>query len=274
MPAKKIILALLITAVSIGGFVTGLILLGQDQDVGRQAAVPGGQATVSISPSSGNYDVGDTIQTSVSFNTAGIAVSGVAVRLIYPFTGSSPEVTVEEIEINPSFTNSSDWTCPTKDASQQSGNVIIEVACANTSSSGFQTSADVLLATMTLSVERQPETVPFTIRFDDSLSIITQQSTGEDILLTPSSTGTYSIGGSGQATATPTITPTTGAGLSPTTTGSVTPTSSITATSTPTVVSTGSATPTGLPDSGIGDVTIWGAGLGVLLILASLVFAI
>lgn len=273
MPAKKIILALLITAVSVGGFVTGLILLGQDQDIGRQAAVPGGQATVSISPSSGNYDVGDTIQTSVSFNTAGIAVSGVAVRLTYPFTGSSPEVTVGEIEINPSFTNSSDWTCPTKSTSQQSGNVIIEIACANTSSSGFQTSADVLLATMDLSVEREPETVPFTIRFDDSLSIITQQSTGEDILLTPSSTGTYSIGGSGnQATATPT--PTSTDDLSPTATGSLPPTTTSSVTATPTLVSTGSATPTGLPDSGVGDLTFWGAGLGVLLILGSLIFAI
>jgi len=53
MSAKKILAALVVIVVAIGGFVAGLILLRERQDLREEAAVPGGQATVSIEPASG-----------------------------------------------------------------------------------------------------------------------------------------------------------------------------------------------------------------------------
>lgn len=265
MSAKKIIVALVIILVAIAGFVAGLILLRERQELREEAAVPGGQAKVSIEPTSGNYKVGDSIQASVSFNTANIAISGVAVRLIYPFGGATPEVTVSSIDINPTILSSGDWTCPTKSSSEQGSNVIIDIACANTSSAGFTSAADTLLANITLNVERQPSTETLAVRFDNQLSIITQKTTGEDILLIPASSGSYTIG--------------------TTTVGSPTPTKKLTGTITatpkvtkaPTGVASPSATPTKggqLPDAGVSYPTIIGVGLGVLILVGGILLAL
>ena len=113
MPAKKVVVALLIILVAIGGFVAGLVLLRERQSLVEEAAVPTGTAEVSISPETGNFNVGDTINTSVYFNPANNTISGVAVRLTYPFSGATPEISVSSIQVNPSLLSSGDWTCPT-----------------------------------------------------------------------------------------------------------------------------------------------------------------
>jgi hypothetical protein len=280
MTNKKVFVALLIIVVATVGFVAGLYLLQDEQDIRDEAAVPGGQATVSISPSTGNYQVGDVIESSVHFNPSNIAISGVAVRLKYPFSGSTPEVTVESIDINPVLLSSGNWTCPTKNSTLQAGEVVIEIACANTSAAGFTANSDILLAQIDLKVTRTPQSLPFTIRFDPSASIIAQHSNNQDILLIPTSTGSYTIGGAGATTPTPTS----AVGTSPTPTlaaGQATATPLVTATPTPTEVPkgglgdvTGTVTPTGgLPDTGMSFPTLIGVGFGILVIAGSLLLA-
>jgi hypothetical protein len=272
MSVRKIVVALVIILVATGGFIAGLYLLQQRQDIREEAAVPGGDATVSIEPSSGTYNVGELIQANVSFNTANIAISGVAVRLSYAFSGATPEVRVSSIDINPAITSSSDWTCPTKSSSEQAGEVIIDVACANISASGFTSNGDMLLATITLSVDRAPALGSVTLRFDPQDSIITRKTTGEDILLIPSSTGSYTI--SGGATNSPSPTSQVTTTITPTTTVTKTPTPTRTTTVTPT--STTSATPTTaqLPDAGVSYPTILGVGAGIMVILAGILLAL
>lgn len=144
--------------------------------------------------------------------------------------------------------------------------MIIDIACANTSASGFVANTDTLLANFDLKVERTPEISPLVLRFDPALSVITRKSDNQDILLIPASTGSYSVAGSQQqATATPV--PTTAL------TGTPTPTSRLTATPT----STASATPTlttQLPDAGVSLPTYFGLGLGVLVIVGALLLAL
>lgn len=267
MPAKKILVALLIIIVAIGGFVAGLVLLRQRQDLEDEAAVPGGQATVSIVPESGTYSVGDTIEVSVYFNPSNIAISTVAVRLSYPFAGASPEITVSSVDINPSFISSADWTCPTNDPKISGNTMQIDIGCGTIAASGFTANTNVLLANMKLNVERAPATSPLIVRFDGLNSTIKRHIDNEDVLLIPQSTGSYTIRGAGtQVTETPTPTPT---GTLPTTT--------LTPTLTPTRVSTISATPTTvdqLPDAGVSLPTMMGVGAGIILILAALVLAI
>lgn len=262
MPTKKILVALLIIVVAIGGFVAGLYLLRQRQNISEEAAVPGGQATVSISPDTGSFNVGDNINMQVSFNTANIAISGVAVRMLYPFSGSSPEIAVDSININQSLISSGDWTCPTQEVTQEGSNVIVDIACVNSgSATGYRSSNDTLLATVTLRVDRQPASNPVSIIFDPAESIITRKSDNEDILLIPSSTGSYTIGGGVQPTIEPS--PTIGAGS---------PTPTLKPTATPTKVATTSASITpvgkgGLPDAGVSYPTILGIGIGILTIV-------
>lgn len=272
MPTKKIIVAILIIVVAIGGFVAGLLLIRQRQDLEDEAAVVGGQATVSITPQTGDYEVGDSITVSVHFNPSNIAISSVGVRLAYPFTGVTPEITVSEVDINPSFISSAYWTCPTQtDPKLEGSNVVFDIACANTSSAGFTANADTLLANITLFVERPlPTNInPLILRFDPSTSMITRESDKQDILLIPQSTGSYTISSTdAQATATPTPT-----GI----VGGDDLTSTPTSTLTPTSVSTISATPTTadqLPDAGVSLPTLMGVGAGILILFAALVLAL
>jgi len=276
MPAKKIVVALLIILVAIGGFVAGLVLLRQRQDIEDEASVVGGQATVSISPQTGNYEVGDSITLSVHFNPSNIGISSVGVRLAYPFTGATPEVTVSSIDVNPSFLSSPDWTCPTTtDPKLEGGNVIMDIACANTSSGGFTANADTLLANVTFFVERPvPANInPLIVRFDASTSMITREGDNRDILLIPQSTGSYSISGTGaQATATPTPTGIVGGDdltSTPTTTPTVTTTATVSGSLSPSPTTADT-----LPDAGDSFPTLMGIGAGMFIFIAALVLAL
>ncbi len=275
MQPRKIAVVLLIIAVAIGGFVSGLLLLQQRQDIREQAAVPHGDAKVSISPQSGNFNVGDTINTSISFNTSGIAVSGIAVRLMYPFTGGSPEVSVSGIRVNSALLSSGNWSCPVQNASQQGGNVIIEISCANISAAGFTSTTDTLLAQIDLRINRAPSAA-LEVKFDPALSVVTRKSDNQDILLIPTSSGKYTIAGA-EETAAPTASPT------PTIRTTATPTTRTTATPRPSATVTSgigggedSITPTiaTLPDSGVSYPTVLGATIGIMIFVSAILLAL
>lgn len=272
MSPKKIAAAFIVIFVAIGGFVAGLILLRDNQAIEEKAAVPNGRATVSFNPATGNFKVGDTIQTAVYFNTDNIAVSGIAIRVRYPFTGTTPEVTVSSITVNPTLLSSGDWTCPTQNNTQQGGNVVIDIACANTSASGYSTNQNVLLANISLRIQRAPATSPLVLTFDPAESVITRRSDNQDVLLIPTSTGSFVIEGVNQPTNTVTVAPTT----SVTTTGTKTPTPTLTKTPTGSVTgsTTKTPTPTAMPEAGISLPTYVGIGFGVAAIFAALLIAL
>lgn len=275
MPARRTIAAVFVILVAIGGFVAGLFLLRERQELREEAAVPGGQAEVSIFPTIGNFDVGDTFPVSVFFNTANIAISGVSVRLTYQFSGATPELVASDIEINSQLLSSGDWTCPTRNISAQTGTVNLDIACANLSAAGFSTNTDTLLATFNMTVERVPVIEPVVVRFDPSQSVITQKSDGQDILLVPTSTGEYSVTGVAAPTATTVPTEVPSVTSTPTPTATATPTS--TPSPTPTEVSVATPTATGaaqLPDAGVSYPTILGIGLGLFMIVGALILAL
>ncbi|OGM13141.1 hypothetical protein A3A76_01205 [Candidatus Woesebacteria bacterium RIFCSPLOWO2_01_FULL_39_23] len=286
MSKGKIVATILSVLVLIGGIIAGVVLVKQRQDLIKKAAVPGGQAKVSLFPTSGTFNVGDTLPVSVYFNTSTVSISGVIVRLRYPYSGASPEVTASNIVINSIIEGSGDWNCPTKSVSAEGGNVIIDIACANISAQGYSNNTDTLLATFDLTVGKVPASNPLEIQFDPSQSIITQKSNGQDILNIPdpeTGKGVYSISGgtvptavpttaaSATSTPTPTVRLTTTPTITPT--GSLTATPTLRATSTPT---TGQTTKGGeeLPSAGFGAPTIVGLGLGMLLIISSLLLAL
>lgn len=278
MTAKKTIAAVVVVLVAIGGFVAGLMLLRQRQDIREEAAVPGGQAQASIFPETGSHNVGDTFPVSIYFNTSNISVSGVSVALTYQYSGASPELTADNLVINSALLSSGDWNCPTRNIQAQSGSVRIEIGCANLSASGFSSNTNTLLATMNMNVERVPVINPVVVRFDPSQSVITQKSNTQDILLIPTSTGEYSVAGAATApspTAVPTAQPTSAVTVTstPTPTKTPTPTSTSSATLTPTKIS--AATPTAtLPDAGVSYPTVIGIGFGLLVIFGALILAL
>ncbi|MFC1600468.1 hypothetical protein ACFL25_00085 [Patescibacteria group bacterium] len=277
MSPKKILVALLIIAVAVGGFVAGLVLLQENQDIEEEASTPTGTATATIKPESGNYDVGDTIDASVYFDPNGTVINGVAVRLNYPFSGSTPEVTVASIDVNSSLLSSGDWTCPTQDSNLSGDTVIIDIACANTSAEGFTANTDTLLAEVKLNVTRTPQASPFVIRFDNVNSVMYRKSDNQDILLVPASTGSYTVGGA-EATVVPTasvtsavtVTPT----LTPRITATLTPTSTPSSTLTPTPTTVVTKGGEQLPDAGVSLPTVFGVSFGILVIAGAVLLAL
>lgn len=151
------------------------------------------QATLEFRPTSGSYNIGDTIQTGIYFNTKNIPIGGVAVRATYPFSGITPEVQVTSISVNPDFVNSGNWTCPTQNVQHISGKITIDVACANLTASGFATNSATLLSTLSLKVNQQPQANPLILRFDPTESVITRKSDGLDILAIPTATASFTI---------------------------------------------------------------------------------
>jgi hypothetical protein len=275
MTPKKIIISIVLILVLVGGFVAGLYLIRQRQDLEEEAAVPGGDAEVSILPTSGTFDPGDSFPVSIYLNTANIAINGVSVRLFYPYSGSTPEIRASNIEVNPTLLSSGDWQCTTKDISEVEGNVNIDIGCSIIAADGFKTNSDTLLATMDLTVERSPQINPVEIKFDSSKSKVTQLSNGEDILLIPQGTATYTIsGGTVAPSATPTIEAAPTSTPEPGITSTPTPTATATATPTgaPTVTTT--PTPTALMNSGISYPTLAGLGFAFLVIIGSLALAL
>jgi hypothetical protein len=296
MSKKSIFASILVIIILGGGIVAGVMLVKQQQELREKAAVPGGQARVSLYPTSGSFNVGDTLPVSVYFNTSGVSISSVKLRLIYPFTGTSPEITASDIEINQVIEKSGNWNCPTKSVTTEGQNIAVDIACANIGATGYSTTSDTLLATFKLTVNRIPQTNPFSLRFDPSQSIITQKSNGQDILNIPDNetgkatftvstpagpTATPTKGATPTPTKKPTATPTTTkvptatptSRLSPTPTGKVTatPTKGTTVTPTKTVSPTSSVE---LPNAGYSIPSYIGLGLGLVLIITAVLLAL
>lgn len=284
---KKVGVAFLIILVGVSGFLVGLYLLREQQDIREQAAVPGGQATVSISPSSGDFEVGDNITAEVSFNTSGIPISGVAVRLLYPFSGISPEVSVIRVQVDEDLLASGNWSCPTRNAFQQGGNVFIDVACANLSASGFVSNSNIKLATIEMRVNRLPSTNPLVLRFDPQQSVITRRNDNQDILLIPQSQGSYIVKALSSPTTAPSVTPvptevtmtstpTATRSLTMTVTVSLSPTKTIEPSITDYLSSEKDLTPTKakLPEAGVSIPTVLGIVLGILIVVGAIVLAL
>lgn len=284
---KKVGIAFLIVLVGVSGFLVGLYLLQEQQDIREQAAVPGGQATVSISPSSGDFEVGDNITAEVSFNTSGIPISGVAVRLLYPFSGISPEISVIRVQVDEDLLASGNWSCPTRNAFQQGGNVFIDVACANLSASGFVSNSNIKLATIEMRVNRLPSTNPLVLRFDPQQSVITRRNDNQDILLIPQSQGSYIVKALSSPTTVPSVTlvptevtmtstPTATRSLTMTVTVPLSPTKTIEPSITDYLSSEKNLTPTKakLPEAGVSIPTVLGAVLGILIVVGAILLAL
>jgi len=296
MSKKNVFLSVLGVLILAGGVVAGVMLVRQQQELREKAAVPNGQARVSLFPTTGNLKVGDSIPVSVYFNTSGVSISSIKLRLIYPFSGSNPEVSTSAIEFNQVIEQSGNWNCPTKSATTEGQNIAIDIACANISAQGYSTNTDTLFATFKLTVVRIPQTNPFSLRFDPGTSMITQKSSGQDILSIPSNeTGTavYTV----ETPTGPSPTPTNL--VTPSPTGKITPTPTNKPTATPTKVSTPTPTkvvtitPTGavtatpttkitsaptssveLPNAGYSAPTFIGLSLGLILIIVAVLLAV
>jgi len=284
---KLIIIATISVFVLIAGVVAGLFLLGQRQLIEQEASVPTGVARVTINPETKSVNVGETFTSNILFDTANTAIAAITIQLEYTFEGSSPPITVEDIQINSTLPVDELWDFPVKSARIEGNKVIVRIAGFSNSVSGYTTTGQENLATVTF---KGQSAGTITAVFNPTESKMTKKSDGSDTLLTPSSQGRYTVGGGAATTPPSSSTPTpTGAGSTPTptstsagTTATPTPTSTsagTTATPTPTSTpSTGTggstATPVPIPETGVSTPLIFGMGIGTLLLVGAMLLAL
>lgn len=267
---RKYLLWIILVVILIGGVVVGLLLVQQQQIFKQKASTPTGTATVSIQPATGSFERGTSNSISVYFNTHGISVSGVNVRITYSNLG------VLASQINTlQLTSGGDWVCPVKTVTTSGSTGEIDIVCKNSAAAGYSNNADTLLATFNLTASQVPIQNPLIVSFDAAGTSITQKSDGADIALTPNSTGSYTITDviAGSPTATPIVVV---SSQKATPTGSAlalaaTATPLLIATATPFATATLGATfaPTNppIPVTGFDTPTILGVAGGILLLV-------
>jgi hypothetical protein len=194
------------------GLLLGIELFKNFRPTDSGASVPDGLATVYLEPESGTFAVGEQIVLKESIDmVSDIAISGIATRLIIPITGAiaTPEINVESVTIDPAFSASGDWTCPTRGFQVASNNtVVVDIACANTSASGYVVNGKTPFATITLRARVIPFINPVAVRFDPALSVVTVKSNNTDTLLIPTATSLLTIVNRTTPTPSPRISPT------------------------------------------------------------------
>lgn len=268
--SKRVAIIVILLLVLVLGIIAAVFLLRSSQEIREEASVPEGEASVSIAPATATVIPGTPTRVSILFNTGGISIAGVAVKMSYTYSEVQAPVDVRNITISSGLLGSGEWTCPVSQFNASAGTATVEISCFNTSTSGYSSSVDTPLATFDLMASGVPEINPVVLSFDPSQSIIASKITGEDVLLIPTSTGTYQVSGAGidpGATGTP-------VGTATATPLGQTPAATATATATP-FGQVGTSTPAPvLLDAGISGPTMMGIGAGIILLIGATLLAI
>jgi hypothetical protein len=173
------------------------------------AVVSGGTGKVILTPQAATLPVGSSQNIVLHINTAGTAVSSISIRATFPVSSNDLEV----ISITPNNDLVAlGWTFPIKTATTVGGTTTIDIGALNFTTTGYQTSTDVPLATIAFRANNAFATK--TLTFDTGETKMLKKIDSTDILGAPTN-GSYAAGGTGGATSTPTVTPT----LTPTGTG-------------------------------------------------------
>jgi hypothetical protein len=172
------------------GLVAGLYLVGENQNLARKAVAPsGGAGKIVVVPALVTHYPGETFSTQIKLNTGGYPISSVAMRLTYPYTGTTPELDVVDQNGNPAnviYPETSVGSFPINSVTRSGSKVTIDLAVVNLSTTGFMTSVDTTAATIYFKVNRAVTANPLTLTFETALSqMMTKADPPVDILNPP-----------------------------------------------------------------------------------------
>lgn len=250
----KIVLLLVLVAVIIAGAIVGVYLVGRQTKINQKAAISTGVAKIYLSPETKTVKAGESFSVNVLLDSAGQKITAITVDLSYPYSGSTAPLKANDVQISPGLSTDTFWKFPIKTITDEDGRIQIKIGGLNSSEDGYQTQGEEVIATITFKGETAGTA---NLAFNTTTTKLTNKDTGEDILLTPRSSGLYTVSASQEATATPTSTPS--ASPSPSTRR---PTETIT------------PSPVPVPDSGVSMPTVVGIGGGILFLIGALMLAI
>jgi len=249
---SKTIIAILGTLLLALSVAVGILLVRQNQGFREKAATSTGTVKVFLSPETKTVAVGETFTANVLLDTAGNKISALTVYLSYPYSGDTPPVAATDIQINSDLIVNQNWNFPIKSVNTGEDLMEIRIGGLTSSSDGYQTTGETVIATISFKAQAAGS---ITVSFDPTMTKATNKTTGEDILLTPTSVGRYTVSG-GEATAIPTASTTTPT-ISPTPIRAVTPTPS----------------PIPAPQSGVSSPTLARIAGGITLIIGAILLS-
>jgi hypothetical protein len=249
---KNIIFAVATLFVLVVGLIAGLILVRQKQKIEEEAATPTGTVKLFLTPEIKTVEVGREFTVDIFLDTQNQIISALTIQLDYPYSGERPAISAKEIVINSSLITASNWNFPIKTITELAGKGQVKIGGFSGTQAGYKTNGKEKVATITFKANSAGT---INVSFNASESKATSKSTSQDILLIPSSSGTYTA--TGGASSSP----------SPTSAGSPTPTPTLT--SSPHASPTAIATLAPVPQSGVSLPTILATGMGTLLLLLS-----
>lgn len=159
----------------------------------KKASVPLGDATLTLVTDSAQRYVGDVFPVKIYLNTHGNPISGIGLKLSYPFSGTSPELEVLDSDLNASNVQikshaselDSNFVTNVNYVYRQpatNGTVFIDLGITNASVSGFMNTTDQLLAEIVFKANRV--TTKSIVHDPDGSQIIKKADPPMDILRT------------------------------------------------------------------------------------------
>ena len=257
--SKEILIAILGTLLLGMGLAVGILLVRQNQQIKEKAATSTGTVKVFLSPETKTVQAGQTFSVNILLDTDGRYISALTLDLSYPYTGDTPPIEAKDVQVSSNLIVSGNWNFPIKTVNSDNQLVQIRIGGLNSSSQGYKTTGEETVATINFKAQKEGS---INLAFNPTTTKATDKTTGEDILLTPSSYGSYTVQATtGTATPIATATPS----------GSETQTPQ--ATRTPIPVNTPTSSPVPAPESGISFPTAIGIGSGILLLIGASMLA-
>ncbi|MBP9781182.1 hypothetical protein KBC89_00850 [Candidatus Woesebacteria bacterium] len=197
------------------GVIIALVVSSSSVDPRKSASVPGGTVEVSLSPTARTLNPGESTTVTVTLDTKGTPISGIAVRVLYPFSGTAPSMTASNP--NPLISQrDSNWSCQVVSTTVDTNAVKIDLGCLYVAQAGFISSTPIPLESFTLTAGSVSVSTPYTLSFEPASTVVTSKATGEDIAAIPTNTSIITVSATTAATPTPTPTPTIGITATPT----------------------------------------------------------
>lgn len=265
---KNILIAILGTLFLVTGLAIGILLVRQNQQIKEKAATITGNPKVFLSPETKTVQEGQTFSVNILLDTSGRYISAITLNLNYSYNEDAPPIVATDIQINSDLVVNNDWSFPIKSVNNNTQDKVVEIRIGglNSSSQGYKTNGEQVIATINFKAESGGS---INLTFNPVTTKITDKSTSEDIALTPSSSGSYlSKSETPQNTITPTPDPTTTPNLSPTASASASATPIKTKNPIPIVTPTPSLPPT--PESGTSFPTVLGIIVGTILLTSAI----
>src|SRR6266404_5161401 len=189
---KQYLLPVLVVVFFVLGLFAVSLSVKQRQTLRNKAANTSGIGSVSLVPVTATHNIGDLFPVTLKFNTGGASISSIALRLIYRFTGATPELDATSITADNALLSTGDWTFPVKTITKSNGMVTIDFSGVNTNTAGYSSTTDTNLATINFRVNSLPSINPVILSFDATQSKMITKSGFKDILGQPNS-GSYTI---------------------------------------------------------------------------------